>query len=225
MNKLKKITLSAKSENTVSDMSKGSIENPYTMEERNNFGEESWPGGYVEGLGYLPPASFDGFDSSNESSGSDQGAIILDGAFSSLSQYTQNELRNLSGFSGTIYVTSTTRTPMHQAEIMLSNIKTTGVEAQLRLYAEPGKQVIRVYNASNSDQVNIENMTTKINEVGPYNVSHHCGDPNVINVFDVSKTHLGNKVTKFITAVSRVAEKVLDEPQNNCVHVEIKQPQ
>lgn len=34
---------------------KGSINNPYTMSEFNDFENGTWPGGYVEGLGYVAP--------------------------------------------------------------------------------------------------------------------------------------------------------------------------
>jgi hypothetical protein len=220
MSKLKKIVLSEKSEATVSDALKGSAANPYSKEEKALFSEESWPGGYVEGLGYLPPASYDGFDYSSESSGSGQGGITLAGKYDKLSDYTQNLLRTLSGYSGTIYITSIARTPAEQASVMLTNIKRTGVDAQLKLYKEPGKQVIRVYDPQKSDAVNLQNMTAKIYEVGPQNVSHHCADQNLVNVFDVSKTRLSN-VDNFVNAVSAVAQHVIVE--DNCVHVEIEQ--
>lgn len=46
---------STRSTNESSSSSKGSADNPYTLEEFNAFEEGTWPGGYVETKGYVGP--------------------------------------------------------------------------------------------------------------------------------------------------------------------------
>ena len=105
---------------------------------------------------------------------------------------------------------------------MLNNIKRTGVQKQLKIYALPGEKVIGVYNENLCDSENIRNMIAKIYEVGPSKVSKHCADPSVLNVLDVSRKRLSN-VDAFIKALRTLKFYVIDEPSNNCVHIEIPQ--
>jgi hypothetical protein len=65
----------------------------------------------------------------------------------------------------------------------------------------------------------IKEMEAKIKEVGPSKVSRHCGDPNFVNVFDVSQA-LSNPQDFKRTITSRV-QTLLDE--NGCYHLEINQ--
>lgn len=261
---------------------KGSINNPYTLAEFNAFENGTWPGGYVEGMGYVAPdVSIWGSQSGSsdpDSSGSDpsdpwgslssdpwasdgsnpngnnpggggggntggtgrpgtsggtgnsdkSSNIKLAGKYTKISQYSRNILLNLKGYKGTIYITSTARTPEEQARAMLNNIKKNGVQSQLNLYREPGKSVVRVYNPNLTDAQNISAMTAKIIEVGPSNVSHHCADMSVLNVIDVSRSNLAN-VDAFLNALEIEKQKAIisqyiEEENNNCVHIEIPQP-
>ena len=221
---IKHVTLKSLGKNKDIDPSKGTVSNPFTQEEYQTLHQTgTWSGGYVEAMGYVAPPMMDGMGDSWDS-GSGSGEITLQGKYSQLSSYTQGLLSNLMGYSGLIYITSTARTPSQQAAVMLHNIQSTSVETQKAIYASPGDQVIDVYNPNESDENNIASMTAKIYEVGPSKVSRHCADPSVMNVFDVSIARLSN-VSQFITAIKRVASKVLDEPSNGCVHVEINQPQ
>lgn len=154
--------------------------------------------------------------------GANNTSISVSGKIYGISSYTLNILKNLPNYSGNIVITSVARTPKEQAAAMLANIKKTGIQEQIRLYASPGDQVILTYNRNLSDELNINRMTTKIIEVGPSKVSKHCANPSIINVFDVSRSNLSN-VSIFINALRLKGAYCIDEPKNNCVHVEIPQ--
>lgn len=47
------------------DPTKGTVTNPYTQTEKATFPEDMWPGGYVEGMGYITSYNPWGSDSSN----------------------------------------------------------------------------------------------------------------------------------------------------------------
>lgn len=52
----KLIDLSANGNSNVNDsLKKGSIDNPYTQYEHDAFAPGTWPGGYVEGIGFVVP--------------------------------------------------------------------------------------------------------------------------------------------------------------------------
>lgn len=105
---------------------------------------------------------------------------------------------------------------------MLNNIKKNGVQSQLKIYAAPGDKVILTYNKNLSDEANLRNMIAMILEVGPSNVSKHCADFSVLNVFDVSRSDLSN-VQLLIKALKAMGIRYIDEPKNGCVHIEIPQ--
>ncbi|MCQ2111980.1 MAG: hypothetical protein MJY95_01410 [Bacteroidaceae bacterium] len=64
---IKKMNLSAESSTEVNEaVLKGTPENPYTQEEMTTFGDGTWPGGFVEGMGYLPPSTIGVGSSSSE---------------------------------------------------------------------------------------------------------------------------------------------------------------
>ena len=260
---------------------KGTLSNPYSQEEfyaMLNAG--TWPGGYVQGLGYCMAeitvvgsssssdasesdssdssewsdisdplsdpdnigdlsnpddndqgsnSSSDGSSSedsgSNSSGGGGSGSarvITISGKTNGISSYTYNILKNLPYYSGEIYITSVARTVEEQARAMLNNIKRSGVQSQLDIYASAGDSVINVYNKDLSDEQNRQNMIEKIKEVGPSNVSKHCADPSVLNVFDVSRSMLSD-VDTFKSALVFRGIYYIDEPKNNCVHIEIPQ--
>jgi hypothetical protein len=93
-------------------------------------------------------------------------------------------------------ITSTMRTPVEQARVMYDNLVAHGIKSQRRLYGAGGRAVIEVYEtqtaagAAKADV--IAAMLAKINDLGPYKVSHHCGDPSVLNVIDVGPASLGD---------------------------------
>src|SRR6476646_5533353 len=95
-----------------------------------------------------------------------------------------------------LIISSTQRSPSDQARVMFNNLETQGVAAQRRLYKPPGQAVIDVYVAGKaagktSDAIKAE-MTAKINELGPMNVSHHAADPKLLNVFDVAPSSVSD---------------------------------
>lgn len=125
-----------------------------------------------------------------------------------------------------IYITSTARTPGDQARIMYGNIARTGAAEQKGIYANAGDQVIDVYtagiNAHKTEAQIIQDMESKINELGPSTVSKHLADPNVMNTFDVSIRRLKNP-NDFKAEMQKRTElhQLLDE--NGAYHVEINQ--
>lgn len=151
---------------------------------------------------------------------------------SDITSYSLGVLRDIMGVAGiaTLTISSTQRSPADQARVMYANIESQGVDAQKKLYKEPGQAVIDVYVAGKSagksaDEIKAD-MTAKINEIGPYNVSHHAADPQLLNVFDVAPSSVPNTdaFQAAVTGDSRVA-KFLTPPKDPGLHLEIPQPQ
>lgn len=80
--------------------------------------------------------------------------------------------------------------------------------------------VLNVFDEHKSKEENIRAMEAKIEEVGPFKVSHHCGRSDSLEVFDVSITSIKN-LDHFISGLRSKGYKVLLEHMNGCVHVEI----
>ena len=129
-------------------------------------------------------------------------------------------------------ITSTLRTPADQARAMFQNLINTGAAAQFALYGPAGDAVIQVYvdqtrgmttaqvraNAAAIQQA----MVNEINAQGPERVSNHCGDPAVRSVVDLSyNSFTGGNRGLFRTAVSGRVTRIIDEPRNNCFHLEL----
>jgi len=199
-----------------------------------------WPGGYVEGMGYVPPDTIiyggsGNYNDSGYSSGSnyngDSGSYLsgFNIAFSgstansaTMSTYTMNLLYDImeSANNYNITITSTTRTPYDQARIMYENIIAHGVQSQLEIYLPPGERVIGVYNPNLSREQNISNMQYKIISEGPTNVSKHCADPSQLNVFDVALSSINNQAA-FENTLNAYSISFLKE--NGCYHIQIPQ--
>ena len=64
--------------NIQTDPTKGTAVNPYTQEEHDAFASGTWPGGYVEGIGYVVP---DRQATALESSYPDTGNVMYPGIF------------------------------------------------------------------------------------------------------------------------------------------------
>ncbi len=117
-----------------------------------------------------------------------------------------------------VHITSTVRSPESQANAMYYN-ESHGKHIR---YAPAGRKVLEYYS-------NKQKMIDEIYEVGPYNVSHHCGTPETLkkmNVIDISYQKVPiNKRTAFHNALIRRVTKLLD-PLNShdpAYHIEIKQ--
>jgi len=132
-----------------------------------------------------------------------------------------------------IHITSTVRTPRKQAQIMYSYIVSEGLQNQYTLYGPNGDKVIDAYvknkklNKSKDEIVNA--MEAKIKELGPDNVSRHCGNHSKRNVFDISynPTKLAN-AKSFLQQINlkvkdKSISKFIDEKKRNCYHIEIIQ--
>jgi RHS repeat-associated protein len=138
--------------------------------------------------------------------------------------------------NGNAEITSVARTPAEQAQAMYSNLegkgKGQGVEGQRALYnGRPGEKVIDVYVEGKKEKLSagkiIANMTAKVNELGPANVSHHCADQNVVNVVDIAPSSIGNQkafeqAIKQSTEVSRYFSPNT-VPPDPCFHIEVPQ--
>lgn len=97
------------------------------------------------------------------------------------------------------------------------------MKEQRRTYKEPGQRVLDTYELANSKGKNreeiIREMEAKIKEIGPSKVSRHCGDPKIVNVFDVTQ-EMSNP-NDFKKAIIPKIKTLLDE--NGCYHLEIIQ--
>jgi hypothetical protein len=126
-------------------------------------------------------------------------------------------------------ITSTLRTPADQARVMFNNIRNTGVQAQLALYAEAGDAVIQVYADQTAEmtpeQIGENAMTIRaameaeIDNQGPTRVSLHCGDPATMSIADVAVGALG---ALFVNDVTPRIRRLIDERPNGiqCYHLE-----
>jgi hypothetical protein len=127
-------------------------------------------------------------------------------------------------------ISSTRRLPADQARVMFNNLETHGVDAQRLLYKPPGQAVIDVYVAGKAANKTADaikaDMTAKVIDVGPVNVSHHASDPNILNVFDIAPSSVSSQSAfeAAATADSRVS-KFLKPPRDPGLHLEIPQPQ
>ena len=123
-----------------------------------------------------------------------------------------------------IHITSTARDPYNQARVMYDNIVNKGMKKQRNTYLGPGQKVLDSYESALKAGKNragiIEEMKSKINEVGPEKVSKHCADSSILNVFDISQAELSNP-RDFKSKIESKVDKVLDE--NACYHIEINQ--
>jgi hypothetical protein len=132
-------------------------------------------------------------------------------------------------------ITSTARSAADQARAMYQNLvgrgRGQGVSAQRRLYGPAGDSVIDTFvelrDQGKSPAEIKTGMKDKIIEVGPSRVSRHCGDPNILNVFDVGPASVGNSDAQeeFVDAAraeegSRIT-KFIPYPQDPGHHFEI----
>lgn len=116
-----------------------------------------------------------------------------------VSQYTINMLSDIMRQSNNpnIVITSTLRTPEDQARAMYNNIVSRGVQYNLNLYSANGDRVVNVAaqgrrQGLTRDEI-IAAMAREIRRIGPGRVSRHAGDPNVINVLDISPHSIRNR--------------------------------
>jgi hypothetical protein len=151
---------------------------------------------------------------------------------SDVSSYSLGVLRDVMAAANVakLTISSTQRSPSDQARVMFDNLETQGIDAQRKLYKPPGQAVIDVFVAGkaankSADLIKAE-MTAKIIELGPTNVSHHAADPKILNVFDVAPSSVSN-VNAFEAAAKadhRIS-KFLTPPNDPGLHFEIPQPQ
>ncbi|MDR2917523.1 MAG: hypothetical protein LBV74_22245 [Tannerella sp.] len=130
----------------------------------------------------------------------------------------------------TVHITSSVRTPRRQAEIMYEQTVSLGIAAQYNLYGSNGDKIIDVYvvktkEKKTKDEI-IQAMEDKINEIGAYEVSKHCGDHTVLNVFDISRSRLKNP-NDFLTEANKYLNSeiktIINERDRECYHFEIQQ--
>ena len=117
-----------------------------------------------------------------------------------------------------VYVTSTVRSPEAQANAMYNNQR----NGNRITYKEAGTNVQECYP-------NKQKLIDKIYELGPYNVSHHCGTPETlkkINVIDISWQRVPvDKRRAFHNALLKRVNILLDQfnSKDPAFHIEIKQ--
>jgi hypothetical protein len=121
---------------------------------------------------------------------------------STVSDYALGVLKDVMKAAGekSATISSTIRNAADQARVMYNNLEGTGekqgVEAQRKLYGAAGDQVIDVYEKlkgekKTPDEIKL-GMKEKIDEVGPSNVSNHCGDHTKLIVFDVGPASISD---------------------------------
>lgn len=129
-----------------------------------------------------------------------------------------------------VIISSTSRSPADQARVMFANLERQGIEAQRRLYKEPGRKVIEVYRQgklAGKDAATIRaEMRDEIVRLGPVTVSRHASDPKIYNVFDVAPSSVAKRpeFESAVRAEKRVA-KFLLPPNDPGYHLEIPQPE
>jgi hypothetical protein len=147
-----------------------------------------------------------------------------------VSQITRNILQEVMSCAGitSLRITSTTRTPESQASAMYDNCENLGATNQKDLYANAGDQVIDAYSQGKAqnlsrDQI-IQMMISKINEVGPTNVSKHCANPDVLNVIDISPSSISNQgAFENCLASNPGISNFIAPPTDPVFHIEIPQ--
>ncbi len=128
-----------------------------------------------------------------------------------------------------VTISSTSRLPADQARVMYINLEQQGIDAQLRLYKQPGRDVIEVYRQGKKDGKDAATiqalMTAEIVRLGPTTVSRHASDPKILNVFDVAPSSV-TKRPAFEAAVraEKRVTKFLLPPNDPGYHLEIPQP-
>jgi hypothetical protein len=129
-------------------------------------------------------------------------------------------------------ITSTARNATDQARAMYQNLVGPGVAKQKKLYGPAGDKVIDVFVAlrdeGKSPQEIKDGMRDAIVAIGPSKVSRHCGDPTLLNVFDVGPNSLGDDEAKKAFNAAAAAEvgvrvaKYIPFPRDPGDHFEIK---
>jgi len=132
-------------------------------------------------------------------------------------------------------VSSTRRYPYDQARVMYDNCM-SDLKRQRKLYAAAGQLVIDVFvscrRAGLGRNATIAEMQAKIEEIGPYRVSHHAADPKADGrcVFDLDPDSIPEEKRHLFLNAARSDGRVLNlltpwsEPQDPGVHFEISEP-
>ncbi|WEK35402.1 MAG: DUF6443 domain-containing protein [Candidatus Pseudobacter hemicellulosilyticus] len=145
-----------------------------------------------------------------------------------VSQYSIDQLAAIMRASGNpnVTITSTLRTPEGQARAMYDNIASRGVAYNLRLYGPAGDQVVNVaargQRAGLGRDAIISAMAQEIRRIGPGRVSRHTGDPNVINVLDISPRTIVNRQA-FAREIRARGIRFFEPPRDPAFHLEIRQ--
>jgi hypothetical protein len=156
------------------------------------------------------------------------GPNALPAALTGFSRGVLTDILRAAGLSRAV-ISSTSRSPADQARVMFANLERVGIEAQRRLYKEPGRKVIEVYRQAKlagRNAMEIQRlMTDEIVRLGPTTVSRHASDPKILNVFDVAPGSIANRPVfeARVRAEGRVA-KFLLPPDDPGYHLEIPQP-
>lgn len=153
-----------------------------------------------------------------------------------VSDYTTTVLTDIAREVGidSFVISSTMRNPLQQARAMVAIILGTadGLARSRKLYREPGQHVLDVYERMASARIAVQQiihaMAKRIEELGPANVSHHCGDPAKLNVLDIKPSSIPvDKHDAFVKAAGsdpRVSKVLGPTSGDPAFHLEIPQP-
>jgi len=83
---------------------------------------------------------------------------------------------------------------------------------------------IRIKFGRNPKATDVTDMAAKIMALGPERVSRHACDPNVLNVFDVAPSSIGNKhAFEAAASADERVSRFLTPPDDPGYHLEIPQ--
>jgi len=161
--------------------------------------------------------------------------FVYDASEDDLSDLSKDVLSDAADSAGIdkIFITSTQRSAEDQAKIMYDYAKDRGTEEAYNLYKDAGDKVIDTYvEQTKSDapsETVINQMASKIEEVGPSNVSSHISNGSKLQVVDVANNLIPeDKRDDFATAIQedeRVSKYLGPNtvPVDRAHHIEIPQ--
>jgi tetrahydromethanopterin S-methyltransferase subunit H len=111
---------------------------------------------------------------------------------------------------------------------MYNNIIAKGFQSQYNLYGPIGDRVVKVAEVAKKKGLSkaeiLKAMEDEIWRIGPRKVSNHAGDPNLVNVIDISPSTITNP-KDFVREIKKRGIFLLQPPADPAFHLEIQQKQ
>jgi RHS repeat-associated protein len=148
-----------------------------------------------------------------------------------VSEYSRNLISKVANEVGiTAKITSTKRTPDEQINVMYNNLEQFGIKSQLEIYGTAGDQVIKMYETAIKEGKNeaeikdvMKEKAIEVNFISP----HASPNYNKLNAIDIGYSSFSSGTTRkeFIKKMEESGVRVINEPKNKAIHLEIKQNQ